>query len=153
MWGGDKEEGKYLQMGFKMYRVTDETWRKLHIHQLEGMLSGQLRTKNVKRKDSWPEVKSSPEKTKRKRTEGWKSRHGYGKASNVAKLPQRGSHQFTRFQVFSLARMLFKTKAKRTSPLPYFILQTHLKKHYMSLVNWLILTSLRSLTSLFWMWR
>ena len=152
MWGGDKEEGKYLQMGFKMYRVTDETLRKLHIHQLEGMFSGQLRTKKVKRKDSWPEVKSSPEKTKRKRTAGWKSRHGYGKASNIAKLPQRGSHQFTRFQVFSLARMLFKTKAKRTSPLPYLILQTHLKKHYMSLVNWLILTSLWSLTSLFWMW-
>lgn len=122
-------------MRFKTCQVTDETSRKLHIHQLKGMFSGQLRTKKMKRKDSWPEVKSSPEKTKRKRTAGWKSLHGYGKASNTAKLPQRGSHRFTRFQVFSLDRMLFKTKAKRTSPLPYLILQTHLKKHYMSLVN------------------
>lgn len=27
-----------MQMGFKMYRVTDETLRKLHIHQLEDAL-------------------------------------------------------------------------------------------------------------------
>lgn len=108
-------------MGFKMYRVIDETLRKLHIHQLEGMFSGQLRTKKVKRKDSWPEVKSSPEKTKRKRTAGWKSRHGYGKASNVAKLPQRGSDQFTRFQVFFPSQNVIQNKGQKnkSSPLPH----------------------------------
>lgn len=134
------EKGKYLQMGFKMYQFN--WWNiKKTAYSSTGRCSQAARTKKVKRKDSWPEVKSSPEKTRRT---GLESRHGYGKASNAADSPREGA-SIHEFQVFSLAIMLFKTKAKdKSSPLLH-ILQTHLKKHYMSLVLQLILTWLRVL--------
>lgn len=104
-------------MGFKNRRVTDEMLRKLQIHQLKGMFLGQLRTKKVKRKDSWLEVKSSSEKTKRKGQRAGRVSMVMEKPPTLPNFPREEAHQFTWSQVFSLTRVLFKTNVKRKSTL------------------------------------
>ena len=104
-------------MGFKNHQVTDEMLRKLQIHQLKGMFLGQLRTKKVKRKDSWLEVESSSEKSKRKGRRAGRVSTVMERPPTLPNFPRAEAHQFTWSQVFSLTRVLFKTKVKRKSTL------------------------------------
>lgn len=102
-------------MGFKNRRVTDEMLRKLNIHQLEDMFLGQLRTKQVKRRDSWPEVRSSSEKTKRKGQRAGGVAMVMERALHTPPLPDPperepiSSHGLRYFP----QPVLFKTKVKR----------------------------------------
>ena len=87
---GTGRQGRRKIFANGILKYSDNWWnveKTANSSTLRYALEPTTKKKGLNRKESWPEVKSSWEKTKDKKADCWKSRPGYGEASHSSKSP------------------------------------------------------------------